>query len=115
MLSGMAHGGIAAGIFRSIYKTPVSGVVRKGFKFDSKSLEGLIVQMVPILHGFLSHYPVFFPNNTLRKRSEDLVTYERALAWTTTELEEFSKRAKTEKARQWTGFMRMLSQPRASD
>ena len=115
MLSGMAHGGIAAGIFRSTYETPVSGVVLKGVRFDRKSFEGLIAQMVPILHGFLSHYPVFFPNNTLSNRSEDLATYESALDWTTTELYEFSKRAKTERLRQWTGFMRMLSQPRASD
>ena len=116
MLSGMAHGGIAAEIFRSTYKTPESGVVRKGFKFDSKSLEGLIAQMVPILHGFLSHYPVFFPNNTLtNNKAGDLATYKRALAWTTTELDDFSKRAKTERARQWTGFMRMLSTPSASD
>ena len=111
MLSGMAHGGIAAGIFRSTYETPVSGVVLKDFRFDRKFFEGLIAQMVPILHGFLSHYPVFFPNNTLSSRSGDLATYERALAWTTTELDGFSNRAKTERARQWTGFMRMLSQP----
>ncbi len=115
MLSGMAHGGIAAGIFRSRYKTPAQGIVLKGFKFNSKFFEVLTAQMVPILHGFLSHYPIFFSNNTLSSRLGDLATYKRALAWTTTELDEFSKRAKTEKARQWTGFMRMLSQPRASD
>lgn len=115
MLSGMAHGGIAAGIFRSRYKTPAQGVVLKEFKFNSKFFEVLTAQMVPILHGFLSHYPVFFPYNTLRSRSEDLATYERALAWTSAELDGFSNRAETEGSLRWAGFMRMLSNPSASD
>lgn len=93
MLSGMAHGGIAAGIFRSRYKTPAQGIVLKGFKFNSKFFEVLTAQMVPILHGFLSHYPIFFSNNTLSSRLGDLATYKRALAWTTTELDEFSNLA----------------------
>lgn len=80
LLSSFAHGKLAKNIFR--YERPSSNDRNTimGCKFNPDNATYVMNQTIPLLFGYLSHFPIFFPNNTLGA-DKNISDYNNSVDW----------------------------------
>jgi hypothetical protein len=76
LLSAFAHGKGGQLYFRYDHADPNNRRIRMGCEYDRDHMSWVINQLGPLLFGFLSFFPIFFPANTVA--SDDTISYDLA-------------------------------------
>lgn len=106
-LSSFAHGSITKSIFRIPRNSPSKSRVILGCEFNIENATAIINSVSFIIFGFLSLFPVIYPNNTLSENPELLITYNEEVHWLSLYMQEHEKI--NPKSKEWCKQMRGIN------